>query len=453
MSKMQMTRTVRVQVEVPAEAADGLLDLQRRITAAYNEAAAFAWSHPEIKGAVQLHHAVYRDLRVRHNLKAQFVCNVQRLAMGSVAAVRQRIAEGKKTSCPASKRLPIPYDANTMAVRPDRGSVTIATDGKRIALAVKKHRRIERYDRWHTDSGKLSRDENGRWWLSLTFSKEVEEPKATNNVIGCDRGIVVPAALSNGKMIGDAHWHQVDRRYFRTQRSLQAKGTRSAKRRLKRRGGKWQRFRLWCDHNVSKHVLDSMPRGTTLALEDLTNIRLRAARFRTDTRRRMHAWSFRRQQDMLSYKAPEYGVAVVFVDARYTSQRCSKCGHTSKKNRPSRERFACEKCKNTEHADLNAARNIAANWSASQHNGAPPVAVNPPYATDAKDAQSPKVGRGLRVSRVAKGKGRKAHPRKPPPSGGGSLPALHKWRGVHQIRLEMDEVLLSGARHLLPHHS
>ena len=418
----RMTRTVRVRVDVPAEAEASLLDLQRRVTAAYNDAASVAFHDPAIKGAVHLHHAVYYRLRTDHGLKSQFVCNVLRLAMGSVSAVRERITKGKKVSCPSSKLLPIPFDANTMTLRPDRMAVSLATMGKRLKVSVQKHFWLERYDRWACDSGKLSQDNKGRWWLSLTLTKEVEFPKVSDNIIGCDRGIVVPAALSNGKIIGEPHWHGVDRRYFRTQRSLQAKGTRSARRRLKKRSGKWQRFRLWCDHNVSKHVLDALPRGTTLALEDLTNLRLRGARFRADTRRRLHAWSFRRQQDMMCYKAPEYEVAVVYVDARYTSQRCSKCGHTSRKNRPSRERFVCEKCKHTEHADLNAARNIAANGSASQRTGAPPVAVSPPNATDARDTRSPKVGGDARVSRVAKGSDPQVTSPKPPPSGGGCLP-------------------------------
>lgn len=418
---VELARTVNVQVQMPQDAVAGLLDLQARVTAAYNDAAAHAWDHPEIKGAVQLHHAVYRDLVAKHGLKSQFVCNVQRLAMGSVAGVRERQRKGKTVSCPRSDRLPIPYDARTMKVRNDRQEVSLATMDKRICLPVLKHKRIAHYDTWTTDSGKLPRDAKGRWWLSLTFTKEVETPALSPNVIGCDRGIVVPAALSNGKMIGDPHWHHVDRRYFRTQRSLQAKGTKSSKRRLKARSGKWQRFRLWCDHNVSKHILDSLPRGTTLALEDLTNIRLRAARFRKDTRRRLHAWPFRRQQDMMSYKAPDYGVAVVFVDARYTSQRCSACGHTSRKNRPSRGVFACERCKHTEHADMNAAKNIAANWSASQRTGAPPVAVSPPNAADDKDTTPVKVGgRGV-ASRAAKGVRHVAGSPNPRPSGRGCL--------------------------------
>lgn len=417
-----MTRTVRVQVAMPAEAEASMLDLQARVTAAYNEAASVAFHDPAIKGAVQLHHAVYARLRETYGLKSQFVCNVQRLAMGSVATVRKRAAKGKKASCPQAKRLPIPYDVHTLTLRPDRGEVTLATDGKRLRLAIKKHKRLAYYDQWRCVSGKLSRDRDGRWWLYLTLTKETPQPQPSNDIVGCDRGIVVPAALSNGKTIGDPHWHTVDQRYFRSTRSLQSKGTRSAKRRLRQRSGKWQRFRIWCDHNVSKHVLDTMKPGQTLALEDLTNIRLRSARFRKDTRRRMHAWSFRRQQDMLSYKAPEYGVAIVFVDARYTSQRCSRCGHTSRKNRPSRERFVCKSCGHADHADINAAKNIAANGAATQVNGSSPVVVSPPHVTDAKDSRSSKTGRGLKLSRVAKGHGRKVRSPKPPPSGGVCLP-------------------------------
>nr|WP_308169644.1 zinc ribbon domain-containing protein [Acrocarpospora catenulata] len=35
------------------------------------------------------------------------------------------------------------------------------------------------------------------------------------------------------------------------------------------------------------------------------------------------------------------------------------CGHVDKKNRPDRDRFSCTSCGFAEHADVNAARNIA----------------------------------------------------------------------------------------------
>jgi putative transposase len=56
------------------------------------------------------------------------------------------------------------------------------------------------------------------------------------------------------------------------------------------------------------------------------------------------------------------GVAVIHVDASYTSQHCAHCGHVDKKNLPDQETFTCTSCGN-------AARNIAsrgeAGWAVS----------------------------------------------------------------------------------------
>ncbi|MFF0372000.1 zinc ribbon domain-containing protein, partial [Micromonospora sp. NPDC005087] len=39
---------------------------------------------------------------------------------------------------------------------------------------------------------------------------------------------------------------------------------------------------------------------------------------------------------------------------------CSACGHVAKANRPNQSTFHCRSCGFAEHADRNAARNIAA---------------------------------------------------------------------------------------------
>ena len=48
------------------------------------------------------------------------------------------------------------------------------------------------------------------------------------------------------------------------------------------------------------------------------------------------------------------------VPPRHTSQACSVCGHVSPTNRPSQAVFRCRACGHTEHADINAAKNIRA---------------------------------------------------------------------------------------------
>ena len=60
---------------------------------------------------------------------------------------------------------------------------------------------------------------------------------------------------------------------------------------------------------------------------------------------------------MITYKAEGAGRRVIAVDPAYTSQRCSTCDHVARENRHE-QRFSCVACGFTEHADVNAARNI-----------------------------------------------------------------------------------------------
>jgi putative transposase len=59
-------------------------------------------------------------------------------------------------------------------------------------------------------------------------------------------------------------------------------------------------------------------------------------------------------------KAAASGAAVIYVDPRFTSQQCHVCGHTAAGNRDSQAVFRCQQCGHSDHADVNAARNILA---------------------------------------------------------------------------------------------
>ena len=62
--------------------------------------------------------------------------------------------------------------------------------------------------------------------------------------------------------------------------------------------------------------------------------------------------------NVLRAKAESAGRVIVEVDARHTSQRCARCGHTAAENRVSQALFRCQSCSHTAHADQNAAENI-----------------------------------------------------------------------------------------------
>ena len=138
--------------------------------------------------------------------------------------------------------------------------------------------------------------------------------------------------------------------------SLQAKGTKGAKKLLKRLGGKEKRWMTDVNHRISRQIVDNANKGDMLILEDLKHIRERL-RLVKKQNAIVHSWAFAQLQAFIKYKSLEKDVAVAYIDPRYTSQRCSKCGFVHRSNRNS-HKFICKACGYTANADYNASRNI-----------------------------------------------------------------------------------------------
>jgi len=64
--------------------------------------------------------------------------------------------------------------------------------------------------------------------------------------------------------------------------------------------------------------------------------------------------------ELLEYKLIERGGQLIKVDPKYTSQTCNECGHISKENRKSQDKFVCTACGHSANADINASKNILA---------------------------------------------------------------------------------------------
>jgi len=62
--------------------------------------------------------------------------------------------------------------------------------------------------------------------------------------------------------------------------------------------------------------------------------------------------------ELLEYKLSQRDGQLIKVDPKYTSQTCNECGHISKENRKSQDKFVCTACGNTANADINASKNI-----------------------------------------------------------------------------------------------
>jgi len=287
----------------------------------------------------------------------------------------KRAEQGKKllkVGQPSMKRPTIRYDARSYNVKLTEGKVSLATIRGRQHLAFKLPAYYRDYATWNTASADLFCDRQGKWWLHVVVARDVEEVSTSGAMVGIDLGIAHPATDSNGTFYGSPEWGAIEQRTRALRSRLQSKGTKSAKRHLKKLSRRQIRFRKDCDHVLSKRIVQSAQPGTTIVFENLTDIRARVS-LRKAQRRSLHSWSFAQLQAFVTYKAQARGVQVGWVDPRYTSQKCSECGHRERGNRPSQAVFLCKSCGFSIHADLNAARNIRDNFAAAFSSSGPNV--------------------------------------------------------------------------------
>lgn len=232
------------------------------------------------------------------------------------------------------------------------------------------------------------------WHVSVITESRSERilPESTAINAG-DRGVTNFIAQADGSLIAPLNAHKNMlfklRKYQRVcARKVEAqkkalgitgaipKGTRlpvsnrlkSAHSRLTHMHSKIARERNDFLHKLSKNIADS---NAIYVLEDLKVSNMTASakgnidllgvnvKQKTGLNRSIldQGWSMFKTQ--LTYKLKERGGMVLFVPPQYTSQKCSCCGHTEKLNRK-HEKFKCLSCDFTEHADINAAKNILA---------------------------------------------------------------------------------------------
>ena len=98
-------------------------------------------------------------------------------------------------------------------------------------------------------------------------------------------------------------------------------------------------------------------------------------------RKWLSAWSYSDLEEKLIYKCQMNGIRVEFVDARYTSQKCSVCKTIDKASRKG-NRYVCRHCGSNMHADTNAAINIRDNYITRVEQSGQ-AAVNQPYGWSA----------------------------------------------------------------------
>jgi putative transposase len=380
---MHMQRTIRIQLEPSTVQAHQLVETSRQFTAVFNAVCAYGWRQRLFNG-VKLHHATYYPLKADYpDLVSDLHIQARVKATEAVKSALALHKAGRKVNQPCADACPPRYNLHTYRVDWESRTVRLSLIGGRQTIRFRIPDYSAKYAGYATDTADLIQ-RDGRWWLHVVVTVPAPEIAPSKQVVGVDLGLSRPAVTSTGHFLGKRAWKAIEGRVFKLKRALQKRGTKSAKRHLKCVRHTQARFRRDCDHVLSKQIVQSAEPGATLVLENLKDIRTRTKmRRKTETQRRIHSWSFAQLKGFIGYKAEERGCTVVAVDPRHTSQACSRCGHTARNNRRSRDLFVCRNCGFSLHADLNGARNIAAKYRAS--GGISPTGglpVNQPLVSD-----------------------------------------------------------------------
>ncbi|MBE1613086.1 IS605 OrfB family transposase [Actinopolymorpha pittospori] len=232
-------------------------------------------------------------------------------------------------------------------------------------------------------SFRVVRDRAGRWHVAFAVIPEPVPAPGTGAVVGVDRGVATSAALSSGELLSIPGLRTTEaKRLLRLQRRL-ARASRGSNRRAavkaaiaRIKARETDRRKDW----VEKTSTDVARRFDVIRVEDLkirnmvasahgtmqepgSNVRAKAG-----LNRSILAAGWGRLVTRLEQKAPG---RVEKINPAYTSQTCNACGHRDARNRQSQAVFVCRACGHAAHADVNAARNIAAGRAVTARGGSP----------------------------------------------------------------------------------
>lgn len=347
---MTVIRTVTLKLALPSGGSTALLDTMRAYSTAFNTSSEWGFSN-HTWNKVENHKATYRDVRASvPDLPSSLVQGARDCACDALKAVKCKTVPVRKPL--AAMR----YNSRVIAVNMAHGTASIATVRGRIKATFPVSEYHRKYLPWMIKSSTVSYDRQKKaFFLHVSVEHPDVAPVQDTHVLGIDRGVVNVAVCSDNTFFNSKCAKNARSKYAHLRKELQSKGTRSAKRKLRKMSGRERRFVTDVNHCISKQIVASD--YTVFALEDLTKIRVQKRRSRSFNRK-LNNWAFYELEQFIRYKAEARGKQVVLVDARYTSQKCSACGHTYKGNRDGSS-FRCRRCGFQLHADLNAARNIA----------------------------------------------------------------------------------------------
>jgi len=345
---MKLIKTVVCKLKVSSEQAEALDATLKAFAYACNYVLDKA---KELKtgNKFKLQQACYYDLKAKFRLTANLAVRAIARASDAYKARKDKVKGFKPNS--------VSYDQRIFRFIEPKEMVSLSTVKGRIKvpLAIGNYQRHLLKGQKPTHAYLVRR--GGDFYINIILSTPVPGPRRRDNcqVVGVDLGINNLATCSNDLRFSGKKAMHIRRRFQALRSALQKKGTRGARKLLKRLSGKESRMIRWINHNISRRIVDSLTEGDVIVMEKLTGIRGRT-KVRKEQRYIHNSWPFVQLQRFIEYKALERGIVVLYVDPRNSSRTCPRCGQPAIRNSHD---FHCPSCGYRNHADFAASYELS----------------------------------------------------------------------------------------------
>jgi IS605 OrfB family transposase len=250
----------------------------------------------------------------------------------------------------------IDYDARIFSYREQDEEISLKTTRGRLRIPLILSEYQRRALQGRATSAAIVIRKGEAWYIHIV----VEVPSMPSNgegVIGIDLGIRNIATTTTDLCIKGKDRQEFKKKRAKVRASLQSKGTRGARKVLRRLSGYESRRIRYENHVLSKQIVSEAKRHNcgVIRMEQLKGIREKTRQWNKHLNRMVAGWSFYQLQQFVIYKASAAGITVELIDPAYTSQTCHQCLKLGSRNG---ELFKCLTC-GDKHADVNALHLIA----------------------------------------------------------------------------------------------
>ena len=356
-----LTKTIKLKLYVNSEQVTMFKQMSEQYRLACNFVSQYIFDNDFVLNSNQLNKSLYHCVREQFNLKSQLAQSVFRTATARYKTTKEQLAQKPfryKDENGEYQRITRTLEWLMKPVlfrRPqcdlvrdrdysfvDNGSMlSINTLDKRVKVRFEDKHWQEYLDgSWNLGTAKLL-ELKDKWYLHIPVTKAVEEfsKEEVAHVVGIDRGLrflsVTYDEQGKTEFVRGKQILRKRHKFLEIRRQLQSKGTKSAKRALVRLSGRENRWMSDVNHCISKTLVEKYGSNTLFVLEDLTGISFEESNLNRGKKANsdLRSWSFYQLEQFLAYKSHEVKSEVLKVSAKYTSQRCPKCGSINKTHR------------------------------------------------------------------------------------------------------------------------